>query len=245
MGSLSAALKEAGHETTLLHFVKPADEKELIQSVSEQAPDIVGFSTLTNVFRHVRKMAVTLKRYFSFPLICGGVHPTLDPEGTICEEGIDMVCIGEGEEALVELCNKIDKGEDITTIPNIWVKVGEKVFRNPPRRLIENLDVLPFENRAVFDYEKLEESKNHAVKIMASRGCPYSCTYCCNRQIREVYKDKGRYMRFKSVDRLLSEIEHIIRSYPFIKFVIFHDDILPLRLDWLRQFAEEYKCRIG
>lgn len=245
IGSLSAALKEAGHKTSLLHFVKPVDEKELIQSISEQAPDMIGFSTVTNVFRHVKKMAITLKRHFNFPIVCGGVHPTLDPEGTILEGGIDMVCIGEGEETLVELCNKIERDEDITAIPNLWVKVGEKVFKNPPRPLIEDLDVLPFEDRAVFDYEKLEESKNHTAKIMASRGCPYSCTYCCNRQIRGVYKNKGRYVRFRSVDRLLSEIEHIIRSYPFIEFLIFHDDILPLRLDWFRHFAEEYKDRIG
>ncbi|NVL91364.1 MAG: B12-binding domain-containing radical SAM protein, partial [Desulfobacterales bacterium] len=245
IGSLSAALKAAGHKTGLLHLVKPVDEKELIQSISEQAPDMVGFSTMTNGFRHVKKMAVMLKRHFNFPIICGGVHPTLDPEGTIREEGIDMVCIGEGEGALVELCNKMERGEDITAIPNLWVKVGKKVFRNPPRPLIKNLDVLPFEDRAIFDYERLEESRNHAARIMASRGCPYSCTYCCNRQIREVYKNKGRYVRFKSVDRLLSEIEQMIRSYPFIEFLIFHDDILPLRLDWLRHFAGEYKDRIG
>ncbi len=206
---------------------------------------MVGFSTVTNVFRHVRKMAITLKRHFNFPIICGGVHPTLNAEDTICEEGIDMVCIGEGDEALVELCNKMERGEDITAIPNIWVKVGEKVFRNPPRPLIENLDVLPFEDRAAFNYEKLVESKNHAAKIMASRGCPYNCTYCCNRQIRGVYKNKGRYVRFKSVDRLLSEIEQIIRSYPFIEYLLFHDDILPLRMDWFRQFSEEYRDRIG
>jgi radical SAM superfamily enzyme YgiQ (UPF0313 family) len=245
IGSLSAALKEAGHKTSLLHFVRPVDEKELIQSISEQAPDMAGFSTVTNAFRHVRKMAVTLKRHFNFPIICGGVHPTLDPEGTICQEGIDMVCIGEGEEALVELCNKVDKGEDITAIPNLWVKVGKKVFRNPPRPLIENLDVLPFGDRAVFDYEKLEESKNRAAHIIASRGCPYSCTYCCNHQIREVYRNKGRYVRFKSVNRLLSEIEQMIRSYPFIEFLSFRDDIFSLRLDWLGRFAEEYKDRIG
>ena len=125
IGSLSAALKAADHKTGLLHLVKPVDEKELIQSISEQAPDMVGFSTMTNGFRHVKKMAVMLKRHFNFPIICGGVHPTLDPEGTIREEGIDMVCIGEGEGALVELCNKMERGEDITAIPNLWVKVGK------------------------------------------------------------------------------------------------------------------------
>lgn len=245
VGALSASLKEAGQKTSLLHYIKPVSEKELIKSILEESPDIVGFTAATNAFHHVKQMAMCLKRHFDFPIICGDVHPTLAPESSISEEGIDIICIGEGEGALIDLCNKMERGEDITSIPNLWVKRDGEVFKNPPRPLIENLDSLPFQDRSIFDYENLNESKNGVARVMVSRGCPYDCTYCCNSQIREVYENKGKYVRFNSVDRVLAEMEQMIKTYPFIEFLLFNDDILPLKMDWLRQFAEEYPERIG
>ncbi len=244
-GALSASLKEAGHKTSLLHYVKPVSEKELIKAIFEESPDIVGFTAATNAFPYVKQMAIWLKRHFNFPIICGGIHPTLAPESSVNEEGIDIICIGEGEGALVDLCNKMEMGEDITSIPNLWVKKDGQVFKNLPRPLIENLDSLPFQDRGIFDYENLTESKNGVARVMVSRGCPYDCTYCCSSQMRKVYENKGKYVRFHSVDRVLAEMEQMIKTYPFIEFLLFHDDILPLKMDWLRQFAEEYPKRIG
>lgn len=245
IGALSAALKEAGHNTTLLHLVKPAKEEEIVRSISEEHPDIIGFTMTTNVFRHVKQIAVWLKKHFDLPIICGGVHPTLVPERVVSEEAIDMVCVGEGDKALVDLCNKMAAGEDITSIPNIWAKKDGELFRNPPRPLVENLDSLPFQDRQLFDYENLAESKNGVARVMASRGCPFNCTYCCNHQIKEVYENKGKYTRFRSVSNVLAEIEQLVKTYPFIEFLVFNDDILPVKIDWLSQFAEEYPKRIG
>jgi len=244
VGALSASLKEAGHKTSLLHYVKPINEKELIKSILEESPDIVGFTATTNAFRNVKQMAKCLKRHFDFPIICGGVHPTLASESSINEEGIDIICVGEGEGALVDLCNKMEMGEDITSIPNLWVKRDGEVFKNPPRPLIENLDSLPFQDRGIFDYENLNESKNGVAKVVVSRGCPYHCTYCCNSQLKEVYENKDKYVRFNSVERVLAEIEQMVKTYPFIEFLVFHDDILPLKMNWFRQFAEEYPEQI-
>ncbi len=245
IGALSAALKASGHTTSLLHYVAPVKEKDLVKSILEESPDIVGFSTTTNMFGEVKQMAMSLKRHINIPIICGGVHPTLAPESVIDSFGIDMICVGEGEAALVELCNRMETGGDIMSIPNLWVKKEGEIFRNPPRDLIEDLDSLPFQDRDIFDYENLTETRNRSARIMASRGCPYNCTYCCNFQIKEVYHNKDKYVRFLSVDRILAEIEQLIRTYPYIEYLVFHDDILPLRMDWFRQFAEEYPRRIG
>lgn len=245
IGALSASLKRAGHETSLLHYVSPMSAKEMAKSISAESPDIVAFTVATNVLRHLKEISHWLKQHFDIPIICGGVHATLAPESVISDSSIDIICVGEGDEAIVDLCNKMQSDEDITSIPNLWIKKDGELFRNSPRPLLENLDLLPFQDRQVFDYQNLAESKNRVAKVTASRGCPYNCTYCCNQAIRGIYRNRSKYTRFRSVDNVLTEVEKIIETFPFIEFLVFHDDILPLKLDWLRQFAGEYRKRIG
>jgi len=188
IGAPSVVLKEAGQKTSLLHYVKPVKEKHPVKSVLEESPNIVGFTATTNMFGDVNRMAISLKRHFDFPLICGGVHPTLAPKSSINTNGIDMICVGEAKGALSDLCYRMEIGTDITSIPNVWIGKDGKVFSDPPRALVENLDSLPFQDQDIFDYENLAESINRPAKVMASWGCPHNCTYCCNFQIKEIYR---------------------------------------------------------
>lgn len=185
------------------------------------------------------------KRVYRRPDDLWGKHVTLVPEESIQIPSIDMLCIGEGEEALLELCDHLQQGKDHTQISNVWIKINSRIFRNPPRPLNENLDNLPFPDRAIFDYPNLACSKNHIGLFMASRGCPYDCYYCCNRSLRETYRQKGKYVRFRSVDNLLKEMRQVINAYPFIKTVAFDDDIVPLYKEWFREFVAKYKKEIN
>ena len=94
-----------------------------------------------------------------------------------------MICVGEGEYAIVELCKKLKDEKDFTQIENIWAKSKNKIFKNPLRPLV-NLDELPFPDREIFDYKALELEKNGWGSFMATRGCPYTCTYCCNHALQ-------------------------------------------------------------
>ena len=245
IASLSAVLKRAGHDVSLLHYTKPVIEQKLAAAISKESPDIIGFSCNTHMFRYVKKWAPWIKKHFDIPIICGGVHPSIEPQDVINTQGVDMICIGEGEEAMVELCSKYENGEDITSILSLWIKQGDTVIRNPVRPLIENLDTLPFEDRELFDYEKLYASLNYTADVIASRGCPYNCSYCCNSAMRKVYPNKEKYVRFRSVDKVIEEIRRIIIRYPFTKFIRFFDDILLLNKAWFKEFAEKYKNEIG
>jgi anaerobic magnesium-protoporphyrin IX monomethyl ester cyclase len=156
-----------------------------------------------------------------------------------------MICVGEGEGAMLELCESLEADRDITTISNLWVKQGQQVHTNAPRPLIEDLDRLPFPDTHIFDYPNLETSKRGLAPVMASRGCDKACTYCCNHKIRSVYRNHSHYVRFRSVENVLRNIQTLLTEYPFIRFINFVDDILPLRRDWFRQFAQEYRKQIG
>jgi radical SAM superfamily enzyme YgiQ (UPF0313 family) len=235
---LSAALKREGHETFLICFKK----ENLFKKLKELKPDILAYSITTGAHKEYISINKKIKKYFKGYSIFGGPHPTFYPE-IIKEEGIDAVCRGEGEEALVELVNKLEKGKDISKIKNFWIKQNGKIIKNPVR-LLSDLDDLPFPDREII-YEKDEFFLKLGMKrIITSRGCPFKCTYCFNRQYNKLYEGKGRIVRHRSVDNVLNEIRDIKKKYPLtvIKFI---DDTFNLNKQWLKEFTSKYKKEIG
>ena len=79
---------------------------------------------------------------------------------------------------------------------------------------------------------------------MASRGCPYNCAYCGSPAMKRLYGDK-RYIRFRSVESLLEEVETVVRNFPQVEYNVFHDDLLPMKKKWFADFTREYRSRIG
>ena len=142
---------------------------------------------------------------------------------------------------MVELCRALSQNHDYTSLAGLWVKTKYGVNENPARNLCSQLDSFPFPDRDLFSYPSLHHEKKGVTTIMASRGCPYSCTYCCNHALRKVFKGYGEYVRFRSVDNVISEIKVIQKKYPFIKKLFFSDDILPLNKKWFAKFAQSYQ----
>ena len=107
------------------------------------------------------------------------------------------------------------------------------------------MDSLPYPDYEIFEYENLEEGQVHKILVtQASRGCVYNCTYCCNPLLRSLYRNKAKFLRHYSVDRLLGEIEWGLKKYPFSKEVRFYDDTLTQDKNWFREFVVKYKKRI-
>ena len=218
---LSSCLKQKGHRTSLVHILKRIGRREFEDSIRAHRPDVVAFSFISNMFSQVKEFSKWV-RQMNIPSIHGGMHPTMAPEECLAEEGIDVIVRGEGELAITDLCQALESSKDIKAIPNIWVKEGARIYRNPPRGLIEDLDTLPYPDYGLFDYERLEEGAVHKILVtQASRGCNYNCTYCCNHAVRSLYKAGARFLRYYSVDRLLDEIEEGLKRYPFLKEVRF------------------------
>jgi radical SAM superfamily enzyme YgiQ (UPF0313 family) len=247
IGFLAAALKKASHSVNLLHLTKPVrKEKYQEKTLSFGNAEVIGFSVTSNMWPYAQKwIGWTREKFTNSFVICGGIHPTLNPEEVIETYGVDAICIGEGEEALVELCGKLEDGQDLTETPSIWIKNNGKIHKNPVRPLLKNLDNLPFPDREIFDYQKLYHERINEASVMASRGCPYRCSYCCNEALWKVYDKTPHYVRFRSVQNMIQELKQIISNYTFIKGFAFDDDILPLNVRWFKEFADEYKREIG
>lgn len=248
IASLSAVLKKKGHQTKLFH-IQDTSEIDGFSEVFDRYysdADVVAFSATSTLFPYVKEHSLLVKNKCPrIVTICGGPHPTIDPEGSIQTEGLDVICIGEGEYPLLDLCNCLENNQDYTTIKNLWVKKDGEVFRNSLRPLIENLDSLPFPDRELFDFEKSQDMKMNRLPFMGSRGCPFNCTHCCNHAFKQIIAEGSKYVRFKSVDRLIAEVKHEITRYPEIQNIHFLDDILTINKTWFAEFAEKYNEQIG
>ncbi len=238
---LSSALKEAGHETDLICFAK----ENLFEKLRQLKPDVVAYSLTTGMHQGYISINQEIKKHFKVYSVFGGPHPTFYPE-MIKEEGVDAVCIGEGEEAFVEFVNKLEKKKDASRVKNFWVKNSKtgKIIKNPLRMLTENLDKLPFADRELI-YKKDSFFEGLEIKrFMTGRGCPFKCTYCFNRQYNSLYKDKGKIIRHRSVDNVIKEIQEIKRKYP-LRTIKFIDDTFNINSVWLKEFCEKYKEKIN
>lgn len=247
VGGLSAVLKRAGIITSLIHLTASViQHKDFLIRLEQENPDILAFSSTTLSFPVVRELAkLTKEMHPDILILCGGIHPTINPEDAIATFGIDVVCRGEGEGALLDLCHRLQSGEDYTNIPNLWVRTENIIHRNPIRSLIQDLNTLPFADRDIFDYKNLYMEQQGWGCIMVSRGCPFNCSYCCNHKLREINKNGGKYIRFRSVDNVIAEMEYILNRYSFIHYFHFDDDLPFLNQIWSEEFSEKYKERIN
>ena len=236
---LSAVLKEHGHQCSL---IVASENKNYFAKIREINPDFIGFSTMTGPHNWVVKTATEIKKYFDKPVILGGTHPTFFPE-IIYESSVDIICLGEGEETILELAEKYDKNEDIFHIKNLWIKKNGRIFKNELRPLVEDLDQLPFPDRTLYDDCKILRSVP-AMKFLTGRGCPYRCSFCFNHKFNELYRGLGRIVRKRGIDNLIAEIKETKEEYD-LKLIRFPDDTFTGNKQWLIEFLGRYKEKIN
>lgn len=241
--SITGVLKKSGHQVGLLRTKRDRFPK-IIAKIKSLKPDILAYSIMTGEHNYYISLNKQIKREIKAFSIFGGAHPTFFPE-MISEEGVDAVCVGEGEYPMSELAVNIDNKLPVNRIKNLWIKQGQEVYRNEVRSAIGNLDELPFPDRE-FIYKNDLLLRNNKIKLFLSgRGCPFRCAYCFNAQYNNIYKDKGPVIRRKSVGYFIEEIDRVKKNYP-LEFVWINDDTFPLTpKNWLAEFVSTYRRRIN
>ena len=220
--------------------------------------DLVGISVMANYYDAIKDLTIKLKRKLpDKPILWGGIHPTVVPEK--CIEVADFVCIGEGEIPCLNLCRNLAEGKSVENIPGIWSKTNARIFRNKPLNVITDLNQIPppdydlEENYILASRKKLVPITRKNVHkflgatywTMYTRGCPFSCSYCCNDALRKIHKDFAT-LRAKSPECIVQEISSLKRKLPFIKYVNFQDDtIFALPEEAIKDFCEYYKKFVG
>jgi radical SAM superfamily enzyme YgiQ (UPF0313 family) len=149
---------------------------------------------------------------------------------------------------MVELVEALERGGNgaVLDVEN-WSfhrRNGQGAVVNPVRPYTQDLDSLPFPDRALV-YERDPVAGRSKIKhFLTGRGCPYNCTYCFNHALSEIYRGKGKRFRQRSVEHVIEEIRWVREHYP-LEFVVFVDDTFVLSMEWLTEFAAEYPRGIG
>lgn len=230
LAHLFSVLEYGGHQVSLHHIKKEPKAKEILTIVGREKPDFVGFTVMSNQIEYVKKWSKWIKEEYDIPIICGGVHATLNPEELLNTDFIDKVCVGEGEQAFI--------------YNSFWIKRNGYIERGKPHRLIENLDELPFPDYDLFDCSQMLKARNGNFAVIVSRGCPFDCSYCSNHALRERQKGLGKYFRYRSVDNVMRQLEMLIDKYPIRSFS-FADDIFGINKEWVLEFCDKYPQEIG
>lgn len=208
---LSSVLKEKNHAVEI--FIEHGQGvKTLQREIEAFNPMIVGFPCTSGMHLWALQMARAIKKNTPGTfIILGGPHPTFFPE-IIMEAAVDIICRGEGEGALLELAERVDKREDFTHIDNLWVKNDGEIIKNEVRFLVSDLDIIPFPDRCLYikKYSFLNSSRK---SFITGRGCPFDCTYCFNRAFKKIYNGKGSFLRRRSVDNVIDEMKEVKKRF--------------------------------
>lgn len=230
-------LKRSGHNCEALDLAR--EGHNLLSAVRHSAPQVIAFSAVTGPHQKLLRVAQEIKYEMNVLSIFGGPHPTFFPE-FIENDGVDIICLGEGEDPVLELANALESGGDFTGIQNLWVKQEDKIYRNPTRPFCEDLDSLPWPDREIFN--KFPELHIEDTRyFMGGRGCPYNCSFCFNHVAKKV--SSGHYVRWRSVENVIAELENVKAKYG-MRFVNFQDDTFILKRTWLETFSIRYREQI-
>jgi radical SAM superfamily enzyme YgiQ (UPF0313 family) len=235
---------DVGYKTTDMH-------QDFVNKLEDFKPDVLAISC--NDFTH--KIAESLienihDRYPELHIIMGGIYPTFFPEHAIANPDVDSICIGEGYEALYELCQIIEKqqGNKVYNIKNLWVKDAtypNNIHKNPMRPPID-INTIPFDDFDLFEpkrhYRPMFGKMLKILPFWFDIGCPYNCTYCSAPQLKRIYKEGGhKYGRVKNIDRIKEELTYQINKHK-PEFIYFSSETFFARSDeHVKEFAEFYK----
>lgn len=235
--SIGALLKKHGFGSDVI----PAELPSVAAHLRTHPRALLAYSTPTPYARHYLDLNRKIRESFPDALsVFGGPHATFFPE-MIEERGVDGVCVGEGEYAMLDFVKRYAAGGSLKDIPNWWFREKGTIYRNDIRPLIQDLDELPVPDHSFFR-KAMAPSVTQAV-VITSRGCPGRCTYCFNHAYRKLYAGKGQMLRRRSVGHVMAELLELkAMGYQYIRFM---DDVFILSAEWIEEFSAVYREKIG
>ena len=198
-------------------------DNEVIRFIKKNKINLVGITSTTPQIFSAWQLAKAIKRFNrNINIVLGGVHPSVLPEESIKNDFIDFVVVGEGERTLSELVLALENNSNFSNIDGLIYKTNGVIKTTKPRKLIENLDEIPFPSRHLFPFPEKYTSPGQYHKffadILTSRGCPFSCTFCANKAIF------GRVFRTRSPANVVEEIIFLKNKYKLNEIHISDDN---------------------
>ncbi len=262
---ISACLKNAGHDVEMFFMCSKRETAEanfppaLVAELTERLREshLIGMSLMTNTFQRASVLTRAIRASgLKTPIVWGGPHATTANDESL--EVADIVCRGEGEQAALELASALEAGKDPTGISGLDFRRNGRTIHNPMPRLHEELDRFPFPDYdlsthfvAMGDHFERAAPENmrgllQRYRIETTRGCPFPCAFCTNAAMMRLYKGKGPWVRRRSTENIIQEIESVRARFPTIDAVNIVDDLFFIRGEAeMDEFCRAYEARVN
>jgi radical SAM superfamily enzyme YgiQ (UPF0313 family) len=225
--SLAGSLRHARHEVSVIDGEpRMLDTDAIVREIVRREPEFLGITSTTPEFCYAQEIIQAAKKALpGLVTVLGGAHASALPEECLAETpGLDYVVVGEGENALVDIVEN---------------RPRERVLRPEP---VKSLDLLPLPARDLvnpddYRYAAPREGLVTMDAVEASRGCPFSCSFC--------FRVAGHSTRFKSAERVVEELSWS-RQHFRSRLVIFFDDTFTLDRRGVKKLLNQIlEARLG
>ena len=233
-----------------LHFKKTTRSavNDFRKAIKDFEPDLIAVSCTETTFLRGMKL-IDETRDLAIKNVFGGVFPTFAPELVMKYQNVDMVCVGEGENAIIDLANSISNKEDYSNVTNLWIRqeYGE-IIKNSVSRPVDIDELPPITDIGLFGekrfYRPMGGKIRRLLPVETHRGCPYTCSFCNSPAQNRLYGDgdflKGMsFFRKKRMDLVREEIENHIKKYN-VEYIYFWADTF---LAWSEKEFDEF-CEV-
>jgi len=235
-----------------LHFKKTTRSAviDFEAAIDDFKPDFIAVSCTETTFLRAIKL-IDGTRHKNVKNIFGGVFSTFAPDLVMNYKNIDMLCVGEGENAIIDLANSISNEEDYSNVTNLWIRQKDGTIKKNSLSRPVNMDELPhITDIGLFGekrfYRPMGGKIRRLLPVETHRGCPFTCSFCNSPSQNRLYGDgdflKGMsFFRKKSMDLVKEEIENHIKKYQVEYIYFWADTFLAWNDKEFNQFCEMYE----
>lgn len=262
---LEASLRRCGYRVVTVFYKnfnslapQPTNDTELkllMGIVEKETPVFVGYSVMSSMYLETVDSVIDAvkQRFPDIHAVCGGTFATMFPERFL-ERGTDFVLRADGEISICQLADALVKKSSWEDIPSLcYLKDGVPVLNTIGNVLtdIDGYGVPSIECERAFYIENSTlvpgdpQLDAMSYEVIASRGCPFTCSYCCCVNLRRLAPKEVRAVRTRSVKSIIEELKAVKQKFRKLVFIHFYDEIFPNQHGWVDEFVSEYKKHIN
>jgi anaerobic magnesium-protoporphyrin IX monomethyl ester cyclase len=232
---------------------KPHELRHLVKLLQELEVDAIGITCLSIAMTQAALVTAHLRKHFDKPILWGGTGPTVEPELAI--QHADLVCVGEGEDVIVEIADKLDRQQSLDGIAGTWYRMPDASVQKNPKRPVSDLEKIAMPvwdpqyfariNGRRFDRTFVPHPQDYdtSYQIMTQRGCPFSCSFCVESFYQNEFGRKESLRRM-SPQKAIRELQYA-KQFLGYKTVTFMDNVFTVNPRWLEEFLALYKQDIN
>lgn len=219
---------------------------DLIRTIK---PELVALSIMAPYVPAARQVIGEIRAVSDAPIVVGGKFPTISPDDAL--EMADYVCKGEGELVMLRIFERLRQGRDFRGIKGLWYRDDDgRIVDQGQEKLYQEMDDIPYpaigeyqmyfiEQDALTEYDS--ELAEEEMLLMAGRGCVYLCSFCVNSLLIPMNRGNGRFVRLRSPENVIEEINYRRAKCPNADRITFNDEVFGVFDDWVEDFARKYK----